>query len=127
MLTRRRKGIQQGYGLHLWVLTPEFVPNFFKDLFAGEILYTLVLVFAKFSILAFYKRIFASTIRIPVYILTGFVTCWGVAVVRPYPQLSQLCVFLTDLRRASDPRYNIPVSTCRWILEQEQESKVRGR
>ncbi|KAF2233444.1 hypothetical protein EV356DRAFT_201211 [Viridothelium virens] len=73
--------VHQGYGLHLWVLTPEFVPNFFKNLFTGEILYTLVLVFAKYSILAFYRRIFSNTIRLPVYILAGVVTCWGLAVI----------------------------------------------
>lgn len=73
--------VRQGYGLHLWVLGPEFVADFFKNLYTGEILYTLVLCFAKFSILAFYRRIFAREIRTPVYILAGFVTAWGIAVI----------------------------------------------
>ena len=76
------QGVHQGYGLHLWLLGPEYVMDFFKNLYTGEILYTLVLCFAKYSILAFYQRIFARNIRIPVYILAGFVTAWGIAVVR---------------------------------------------
>ena len=75
------EGAHQGYGLHLWVLTPEYIPNFFKNLYTGEVLYTFVLCCAKYSILAFYRRMFAGTIKIPVFILAGIVTAWGIAVV----------------------------------------------
>ena len=55
--------------------------GFTKTPFVGEILYTLTLCFAKYSILAFYRRIFATTIKIPVYVLGALVTAWGTGVV----------------------------------------------
>ncbi|KAL8737027.1 MAG: hypothetical protein Q9181_002091 [Wetmoreana brouardii] len=79
--THAFKGIQQGYGLHLWVLGPDFITNFFKNLFTGEILYTLVLCTTKYSILAFYRRIFATTIKVAVYVLAAVVTAWAIAVI----------------------------------------------
>ncbi|KAL9614954.1 MAG: hypothetical protein Q9167_000596 [Letrouitia subvulpina] len=73
--------IKQGYGLHLWVLGQTYALNFFKNLFAGEILYTLVICLVKYSILAFYSRLFTKAIRIPVFILGSIVTAWGIAVI----------------------------------------------
>lgn len=35
----------------------------------------------KFSILAFYSRLFAASIRVPCYILAGITACWGIAVI----------------------------------------------
>lgn len=35
----------------------------------------------KFSILAFYSRLFAASIRIPCYVLAGITACWGIAVI----------------------------------------------
>ncbi|KAI4209736.1 MAG: hypothetical protein LQ351_007332 [Letrouitia transgressa] len=72
--------IKQGYGLHLWVLGQTFALDFFKNLFAGEILYTLVICLVKYSILAFYSRLFAKAIRVPVFVLGSIVTAWGIAV-----------------------------------------------
>lgn len=76
-------GLYQGYGVHYELLGPSFVTHFFKNLFVGEILYTLTLCFAKFSILAFCWRLFGSTvsIRLPIYILGSLVTLWSIAVV----------------------------------------------
>ena len=61
----------------------DFVTPFFKNLFVGEILYCLTITFAKFSILCFCWRIFGSTksIRLPIYILSGIVSMWTLAVV----------------------------------------------
>ncbi len=67
--------------MHLWVLGPNYLASSFKILWTGEFLYPLVLCLAKYSILAFYRRIFASTIKIPVYIIAGFVTAWGISFV----------------------------------------------
>lgn len=84
-------GIQQGYGLHYEVLDPNiFLTHFFKNLFAGEILYLSVLCLVKYSILAFYWRIFARSIRLPVQILAGVTTLWGLAVVRDHSVASDL-------------------------------------
>ena len=58
------------------------VPVFFKGLFISELAYTGVLVFVKYSILALYWRLFrAPHVKIAIYIVSGLVTCWGVAVV----------------------------------------------
>lgn len=81
MLIASPIGTSQGYGRHYEVLTPAYLPNFFKNLFTGEILYTLILCCVKYSILAFYFRLFARSIRIPIYVLAGLVTAWGIAVV----------------------------------------------
>ena len=67
--------------MHLWVLGPDYLENSFKALWTGELLYTFILCLAKYSILAFYWRIFASAIKIPVCIVAGFVTAWGISVV----------------------------------------------
>lgn len=72
----------QGYGKHLEVLDPNtFLADFFKNLFAGEILYTLLIVTVKFSILAFYWRLFGRSVKIPVWILGGITAAWGIAVI----------------------------------------------
>ncbi|KAL6721256.1 hypothetical protein ACLMJK_000358 [Lecanora helva] len=74
-------GIAQGYGQHYYVLGPDFVTNFFKNLFTGEILYALVICMAKFSILAFYWRLFSASVRIPCFILGTITVCWTIAVI----------------------------------------------
>lgn len=81
MLMQTEIGLRQGYGQHYEILGEEYATNFFKNLFVGEILYALVICLVKFSILAFYWRLFAATIRVPCYILGFIVTSWGVAVV----------------------------------------------
>lgn len=74
---------KKGLGLHFEILGPDFVTNFFKLLFSAEIFYTLIICFAKFSILGFYWRIFGvdNTIKLPIYILGGVITGWGISVI----------------------------------------------
>lgn len=80
-------GIPDGLGGHYVFFGPQVLYNFNKHLFVGEITYTLVLVLAKYGILALYWRIFNySSMRVPVLVTVGVVTAWGVAVV---------CVLLT--------------------------------
>jgi len=76
-------GVRQGYGVHFEALGPDFVTDFFRNLFVGEIFYTLTLCLAKYSILTFCWRLFGSTIsiRLPIYILGAIITSWGIAVV----------------------------------------------
>ena len=53
-----------------------------KGLFISEICYTGIICSIKFSLLAFYWRIFKqSKIRIPLYVIGTIVSCWGIAVV----------------------------------------------
>lgn len=70
-------------GRHFEVLELSFATTFFKNLFVGEILYTLIIVLVKYCILSFYWRIFAAAhlIRIPIFTLTGITTAWGIATI----------------------------------------------
>ena len=53
-----------------------------KGLFVSELTYFGVLLCVKFSVLAFYWRIFVmSSIRLPIYVLAASITMWFVAVV----------------------------------------------
>ncbi|KAM0149173.1 hypothetical protein ACHAPG_009571 [Botrytis cinerea] len=55
--------------------------NFFLGFFMAEVIYTVIIVFVKYSILALYWRVFRSTsIKWPVAILAAIVTSWGIAV-----------------------------------------------
>jgi hypothetical protein len=80
--------IQYGLGKHIFVQAPIRIPKavevFLKSLFISEVCYTGTIVFAKFSILAFYWRLFSRNtfVRWSVIAITGIVTCWGIAVVR---------------------------------------------
>ena len=78
--------MQLGLGKHIVVVAaadPTAPIPFLKELLAGELVYTLSITFTKYSILAFYRRIFrvSRTIRIPIFVLTGIVSAWSVAVV----------------------------------------------
>lgn len=68
---------------HFELLGPKSITNFFKDLYVSEIFYTLTLLFAKYSILAFCWRLFGSTasIRLPIYFVGGITTLHGIAIV----------------------------------------------
>ena len=59
----------------------EDVSLFGKSIFTEGILYFLVLGLVKFSMLAFYWRLFRDSIRIPCYILGTLILCWEIAVV----------------------------------------------
>ena len=53
-------------------------------IFIDEAFWTVALWIVKYSILAFYWRLFAGnrrSVRIVIWVLTAFVACWGVAVV----------------------------------------------
>lgn len=74
--------VNNGLGKHIWVAQPNAITIFLQGLFISEVCYTGVITTVKYSILALYWRLFKATqIRIPIYILTAMVTCWGLAVV----------------------------------------------
>lgn len=78
--------INNGLGKHIWVAPPNAIMVFLQGLFISEVCYTGVITTVKYSILALYWRLFkASRIRIPIYLITAMVTCWGLAVVNPSP------------------------------------------
>ena len=73
-----------GLGHHIWTAQPDANIIWAKGVFIGEIVYTFALAAVKFSILAFYIRIFQTrTIKLPTYILIGIVTGWSIAIVCP--------------------------------------------
>lgn len=78
--------IDNGLGKHIWVSPPNAITVFLQGLFISELCYTGVITTVKYSILALYWRLFKKTpIRIPIYIVTAMVTCWGLAVVISVP------------------------------------------
>ncbi|KAF7912264.1 uncharacterized protein EAF01_001285 [Botrytis porri] len=73
--------IPHGFGKHMEAFGPKAEYNFFLGFFMAEVIYTVIIVFVKYSILALYWRVFRSTsIKWPVAILAAIVTSWGIAV-----------------------------------------------
>ena len=76
------KVLIHGYGKHVWSGRSDALLVWAQGLFISEFAYTGVICSIKFSLLAFYWRIFkVTTIRIPIYVIGAVVTCWGIAVV----------------------------------------------
>ncbi|CAJ2502527.1 Uu.00g099210.m01.CDS01 [Anthostomella pinea] len=75
--------VRHGFGRHVWAAPPEATKVWAIGLFIAEITYTLSLVFVKYSILAFYWRVFGAqrSIRIPIWVLAGMVLAWGASVI----------------------------------------------
>ncbi|KAF4445629.1 integral membrane protein [Fusarium austroafricanum] len=74
--------VPHGTGKHIWVAPAQAMKVWAIGIFIGEIAYSLTLSAVKWSILAFYWRIFGSTylIRVPIWTLLGLVTAWCIAV-----------------------------------------------
>ncbi|KAH7124688.1 hypothetical protein EDB81DRAFT_846977 [Dactylonectria macrodidyma] len=72
-----------GFGKHIWAAPLDGLKVYFQGLFIAEYLYTLSIVLVKWSILAFYWRIFGSvsSTRLPIWVLFGIVSAWGIAVI----------------------------------------------
>ena len=67
---------------------PYQIVAFAKGLFISEICWTFVIWTVKYSILAFYWRLFSAnrrSIQVIIWILAGVVMAWGVAVVGARP------------------------------------------
>lgn len=78
------KVLPHGTGKHVWTGPPDAVYAWSLGLFVSEVAYTLTLATVKWSTLALYWRIFSANrgIRIPIWVLTGVVGAWAIAVVR---------------------------------------------
>ncbi|PQE27137.1 integral membrane protein [Rutstroemia sp. NJR-2017a WRK4] len=80
-LTRSALGIPRGYGKHSAAFDSHADYFFFLGFFMAELIYTIIIVFVKYSILALYLRLFRSvSVKWPVGILAAIVTAWGIAV-----------------------------------------------
>ncbi|KAL8627300.1 hypothetical protein Q9189_006992 [Teloschistes chrysophthalmus] len=74
--------IHHGLGRHIWVAPKDAGVAWAKGLFISEVSYTIIICSIKFSLLAFYWRIFKqSKMRVPIYVLGTIVSCWGIAVI----------------------------------------------
>ena len=74
--------LNSGFGKHIEVAGLHGATVFAQELYISEICYTVTISCVKYSILAFYWRLFSvSNIRLPIYILTALTTGWGVACV----------------------------------------------
>lgn len=56
--------------------------HFLEFLYAAGLVYLCAIVFIKFTILAFYWRIFSLTVRLPMIIFGILITVWFVVLVR---------------------------------------------
>ena len=99
-------GIQKGYGKHMQLLQPDYLYWSFVFIFMGEVLYFILLALAKFSILAFYRRIFSDTIRVPVYVVAGITIAWLLAMV---DTRSSICTLRWLITRDLGKRHHLPV------------------
>jgi hypothetical protein len=75
-------GVGKGYGKHREANGPDVDYNFFLGFFLAEVIYTFIVVFAKYSILALYWRVFRiESIKWRIWTLVAIVSAWGIAVV----------------------------------------------
>ncbi|KAF2450126.1 hypothetical protein P171DRAFT_426596 [Karstenula rhodostoma CBS 690.94] len=73
--------VSRGYGKHREAVGPTVDYDFFLGFFIAEIIYTVIITFVKYSILALYWRLFqADNILWPIGIMSFVATAWGVAV-----------------------------------------------
>ena len=83
-----------------------FGEDYLKAIFLEQVLYIIVIGLVKYSILAFYWRLFGASIRIPCYILGAITTCWGIATVGRL--ISSKCCFADQgITRSWPPCFNV--------------------
>ncbi|TEA21956.1 Satratoxin biosynthesis SC1 cluster protein 4 [Colletotrichum sidae] len=71
----------KGFGTHLYDLQPGALQEILRLLYAAEIVYVFVLLFAKFSLVAFYLRIFTvPRFRMAAWSLIGFLVVGQVVI-----------------------------------------------
>lgn len=77
------KVVREGFGRHIWVTETDSREDYYIGLFISELVYIFGIVFVKWSILAFYWRIFSADtrIRLPIWIMFTMVCMWGISVV----------------------------------------------
>ena len=79
---------KQGLGESIESLTAMDVSAFFKTIFITEVCWAVAIWIVKYSILAFYWRLFSTNRklhRVIIVVLTAFVTCWGISAVCSRP------------------------------------------
>lgn len=74
--------MRKSLGMHLATITdPAQIIDFLKMIFIGNILYVWGIATIKFSVLAFYWRLFSVNARLVIYIVTFMAAAWLIALV----------------------------------------------
>jgi hypothetical protein len=73
--------MRKSLGIHVTEVEIPDLIQFLKYVFAGQLLYVWAIAIIKFSILAFYWRLFSVSARIPIFIVTFIVFAWIMALV----------------------------------------------
>jgi hypothetical protein len=69
-------------GMHITAVTdPNEIVDFLRNVYIAQILYVLCIVAIKYSVLAFYWRLFSVRARTLIYVVTFMVTGWLIALV----------------------------------------------
>ena len=85
-----------GLGKEFWTISANDFEFFGQTIFISDLCWIVVIFTVKYSILAFYWRLFAHVrkARKAIFILLAFVTCWTIAVVTSGSELPPTCSFL---------------------------------
>ncbi|TWU71249.1 hypothetical protein ED733_002409 [Metarhizium rileyi] len=83
-------GVSKGLGKHIWATPPDSMYAWAIVMLIGLVTYPVVVVCFKWSILAFYWRLFRfeRSVRIFIWILVALVFLWGLAVFDPVNPLT---------------------------------------
>ncbi|PNP47022.1 hypothetical protein THARTR1_10527 [Trichoderma harzianum] len=102
--------VNNGFCKHIWAGPPDATRDWALGLFTTEFTYTFSLMFIKFSILAFYWRIFSIQFidKLLLWVLAGMVACWTVASI--LTSVFQ-CVPISALWQQFDPVHPTDPST----------------
>lgn len=74
--------MRESLGLHATeIQDPAQAIAFLKNIYVGNILYTLSITAIKLSVLAFYWRLFEIKARITIYIVTAAAIIWCISIV----------------------------------------------
>ncbi|KAI1313262.1 hypothetical protein F5Y03DRAFT_160373 [Xylaria venustula] len=101
--------IPHGLGRHIWAAPADAAEAWALGLFIAEITYTVTMVLVKYSTLIFYWRVFSTkkSIRLPIWILAGVTTLWGISVILV---TSLQCLPTVAIWERYDPVHPLPPS-----------------
>ncbi|KAI4656049.1 hypothetical protein J4E93_000765 [Alternaria ventricosa] len=98
-------GMRESLGLHINEITnPLQIIAFLRNIYIGQILYTLSITSIKLSVLAFYWRLFEIKSRITIYVVTAASIAWCIAIM--------LCVIFNCLPVRAAWDITITQKTC---------------
>lgn len=81
-------------GLHISDITDlDQVMDFLKNIYIGNILYTLTITSIKLSVLAFYWRLFEIKARFTIIIVTCCSIAWCISIVSLYTIIEHCAIY----------------------------------